>query len=127
MEDNRADIHLIRDAIAASQIPSSVQVVRDGEQATDVFDKADREEAAACPDLVILDINLPKKEGSQVLAHLRQSRRCRDTRVVVVSTSSIDPSRPPFGQLGVNAFFQKPSSYQEFLKLGEVIRSVFAS
>jgi CheY-like chemotaxis protein len=66
-EDNRADVYLIREAITAANMSVTVQVVRDGEQATDAFDATDRDDSLPCPDLVILDINLPKKSGTEVL------------------------------------------------------------
>jgi chemotaxis family two-component system response regulator Rcp1 len=126
VEDNRADVHLIREAIRASHLNATIHVVRDGEQATDVFDAAERDNSLPCPDLVILDINLPKKSGSEVLDRMRRSRRCNNALVVVVSTSDSETDRASFTKLGVSEYFRKPLEYDEFLKLGDVIKRLFA-
>jgi CheY-like chemotaxis protein len=71
---------------------------------------------------VILDINLPKLNGWQVLNHMRQKRRCKDTVVLAVSTSDSPRDREQMIQLGANGYFRKPSDYGEFMKLGDIIR-----
>ena len=93
----------------------------DGEEATDLFDEADRNEAVGCPELVILDINLPKKRGFEVLAHLRRSRRCNHVPVIIVSTSGAAKDRDTMMRGGANAYFRKPSEFDEFLKLGDLV------
>lgn len=102
-----------------------VHVVKDGEEATRFFDNADRDEFAPCPALVILDINLPKKSGIQVLQHLRGSHRCREASVIVVSTSTAERDRAAAMRNGANAYFCKPSKYDEFLKLADLILEWF--
>ena len=76
------------------------------------------------PDVVILDINLPKKCGGEVLQHIRRSRRGYAVPVVVVSTSDSAKDREDVMNRGANCYFRKPSEYDEFLKLGAVIRAV---
>jgi chemotaxis family two-component system response regulator Rcp1 len=71
-----ADVFLIRKAIRIAKFPADLHIARDGEQAIRFFDEADADITAPCPAVVLLDINLPKKPGSQVLQHLRKSRRC---------------------------------------------------
>ena len=98
-----------------------VHVAKDGEEATHFFDMADRDASAPRPSLVILDINLPKKSGIQVLQHLRGSHRCRDASVIVISTSNAEKDREAVMLSGANAYFSKPSKYDEFLKLWDLI------
>ena len=77
-----------------------------------------------CPDLVLLDINLPKKPGGEVLRHMRDCRRCEKTPVIVVSTSDSVQDREDMSRLGANGYFRKPSQYAQFMKLGELIKEV---
>jgi CheY-like chemotaxis protein len=76
--------------------------------------------------MVILDINLPKIQGNQVLQHLRQSRRCGEAAVIVASTSdALEDRRMAIITKGTNIYFRKPSGYDEFMKLGVLIRDLF--
>jgi CheY-like chemotaxis protein len=126
VEDNPADVFLIRETIEASGIKVPVHVVKDGEAATRFFDSADHDDSAPRPVLVILDINLPKKHGREVLRHLRRSPRCRGASVIVVSTSSAAKDRESVLMSGADAYFCKPSTYEGFLKLGILIQEWFS-
>ncbi len=126
MDDNPADVFLIRDAIKISGIPAHVHVINNGEDAIRFFDSADTDHSAPCPGVVILDINLPKIQGNQVLQHLRQSRRCWKATVIVASTSdALEDRRMTVLIPGTNVYFRKPSGYDEFMKLGVLIRDLF--
>jgi len=121
-EDNEGDAYLIRAAIRTAGVDATIQVVRDGEAATDVFDHADADATQPCPSLLILDLNLPKKRGPQVLAHLRRSKRCNSIAVIVVSSTGSLLERQNILDLGANVFFQKVSQLKEFMKLGDVVK-----
>ena len=123
VEDNEADVSLIREAIQATQLNVIVSVVNDGKQAIEFFDRADGHESLNRPTLVILDINLPKKQGSEVLKHMRASRRSAQTFVIVVSTSDSQRDRDQMIRLGANGYFCKPSNYGDFMKLADLIKS----
>jgi chemotaxis family two-component system response regulator Rcp1 len=124
VEDNPADVFFVRQAIEAANIQADLHAVKDGEQAIKFFDEADRHDAAPCPSLVILDINLPKKQGGEVLRHMRQSRRCAHALVIAVSTSGAQRDREEMTKLGANRYFRKPSEYAEFMKLGDLIKEL---
>jgi len=121
VEDNPADVFLIQETIVAAGITVSVHVVKDGEEATRFLDAADRDAAAPCPALVILDINLPRKNGLEVLQHLRHTSRCNAVPVIVVSTSDAAKDRDSVLVNGASAYFHKPSAYDEFMKLADLI------
>ena len=124
VEDNEADIFLIQTAISATKIPVFVHVVKDGDQAIRFFDAVDRDLTKPCPDIMILDINLPKRQGGDVLKHMRASGRCSRAQVIVVSTSDTTRDRAMMQELGADGYFRKPSDFDEFMRLGELIKSV---
>jgi chemotaxis family two-component system response regulator Rcp1 len=125
IEDNPSDVYLIRSAIEASGLKTSIAVQQDGAAATNFFDEIDRNAVLAVPGLIILDLNLPKLSGIEVLEHMRRSPRCQKAVVIVVSTSALDAERKRISKLGADAYFRKPSEFDEFMKLGEVIRVLF--
>ncbi len=127
MEDNDADVFLIREAIEAMKLNLALHIVTDGEQAVRFFDQADADAAAPCPALVVLDINLPRRQGGDVLKHMRLSPRCGRALVVAVSTSESGRDRDQMMQLGANHYFRKPSDYADFMKLGEIVRDLLAA
>lgn len=117
---------MIREAITMAHVSADVRVIHDGEDAVRWFDRTDADAALPCPNLVILDINLPKRDGAEVLRRLRQSSKCGGTMVIVVSSSDADSDREQMANLGAQHYFHKPSDLSRFLKLGDVIRDALA-
>lgn len=124
VDDNESDVFLIEEAIGTTRLPLTLYVAKDGEQAVRFFDRTDANPDMPCPALVILDINLPKKQGGDVLKHMRLSRRCADALVIVVSTSDSVQDREQMRNLGADGYFHKPSQYDEFMKLGDIVKSL---
>ena len=118
------DIYLIRDALRTSEIDAEIYIAPDGQAATLFFDQVDADENASCPSLVLLDLNLPKKNGVEVLNHLRRSARCADTRVLIVSSSDAPSDRAAVKDLAVSGYFKKPSDYGGFSRLGSIVRDL---
>jgi chemotaxis family two-component system response regulator Rcp1 len=127
VEDNSADVFLIRAAIKAADIEADPRVVRDGEQAIRFFDEVDGDVLAPCPVLVILDINLLRKQGDEVLRYMRRSRRCGNAFVIVVSTSDSPKDHQNMAELGADRYFRKPSEYADFMKLGDMAKELLRS
>lgn len=126
VEDSKTDVFLIRQAIANAQVNADLYVVSDGDAATRFFDSADADVNAPCPTLVLLDLNLPKKNGDDVLRHLRSSRRCGNATVLIVSSSDAARDREGVANLGANGYFRKPFDYSEFMKLGDLVKRLLA-
>jgi len=126
IEDNKADVFLIRDALRTAGIDAHVDVVTDGEAAVKFFDRADEDPAGICPSIVILDLNLPRKRGVDVLRHMRQSQRCAGALVLVVTSSDSNQDRETALQLGANGYFRKPSAYDRYMELGDVVLQLLA-
>jgi CheY-like chemotaxis protein len=114
VEDNPSDVYLIRSAVGAAGLKTSITVRKNGELATNFFDEVDRNSELFSPDLVILDLNLPRMPGARVLEYMRSSGRCHKARVIVVSTSELEPDRERVSRLGADAYFRKPTSFDEF-------------
>lgn len=118
------DVYLIHDALKISQIEADLQVVADGQAAIAFVDRADADPDGSSPSLVLLDLNLPKKSGVEVLKHLRRSARCAATRVLIVSSSDAPSDRAAVAGLRVSGYFKKPSNYGAFMKLGPIVREI---
>jgi len=123
VEDNPADVFLIQEALREARVSADLVVLMDGESAARFFDAADMDESAPVPQLCLLDLNLPKIGGCDVLRHLRRSPRCKNTQVIIVTSSNSDHERQETTQLGAVAYFRKPSAYREYLRLGEIVKA----
>jgi chemotaxis family two-component system response regulator Rcp1 len=126
VEDNRADLFLIRAALGAAKVNADIHVAEDGEKALRFLDAGQNDDSAPCPALVILDINLPRKKGGDILRHMRQMSRCADALVLAVTSSDSVRDREEMDRLGTNGYFRKPSDYVEFMKLGYVVKALLS-
>jgi len=124
IEDNDADVFLIREALETAGIDADLTVIEDGDAAIRYFEQADASDAVACPDLILIDINLPKRHGGEVLEYMRATRRCAGLDVLVVTSSDSARDRQMMASLGASRYFRKPSDYDEFMTLGEEVRSL---
>ncbi len=124
VEDNRADVFLVREAIQAAGIQAELEILADGEKAIQYFERLDADASRKCPALMILDINLPKRPGNEVLAYMRRTNRCRDTAVVVVTSSDSERDRQEMARLGIKEYFRKPSDFESFMKLGDILKDL---
>lgn len=124
VEDNNADVFLIREAIVSWQIDASLHFEYDGERAIQFLERIDNDPELECPDLLIIDLNLPKRKGGEVLQFARLATRFCDIPVLIVTSSDSARDRDEMTRLGCNAYFRKPSSYQEFMQLGSVVKNL---
>ena len=119
-EDNPGDVFLVRRVLESSPIEFELHAVDDGEQAIRFIQSAD-EDTGPCPDLLLLDLNLPRKDGLEILKRLQQSPKCRSAKVIVLSSSDSPADLAEATRLGANRYFRKPASLEEFLKIGDLI------
>lgn len=122
-EDNAADVFLVRSALEDAGLDFRLHVISDGEQALRFLQTVEADEAA-CPDLLLLDLNLPKLSGADILRNLRENNHCSDSSVVVLTSSDSPQDRARVAQFGVEHYFLKTASLDEFMKLGSVVRQV---
>jgi two-component system, chemotaxis family, response regulator Rcp1 len=111
VEDSLADIELTLDALRSAKVANEVEVVRDGVAALEHL----RASPDDCPDLVILDLNLPRMSGHEVLAAMRADETMRRIPVAVLTTSSAESDVATTYDLGANCFLTKPVDVQQFI------------
>ena len=123
VEDNDADVFLLREAISLHHLGVDLDVVDNGAVAVAWIEKTDSDPSAPCPVLCLLDMNLPSKGGREVLRYLRGSRRLARVPVIVTTSSESQIDRDEIMRLGANAFFHKPISYIDFMCIGGLMSS----
>jgi CheY-like chemotaxis protein len=124
VEDNAGDVYLLRKALEEAQVTFDLTVLEDGAQAL-AFVRSEHPYAdRPIPDLTVLDLNLPKYEGTQVLAAYHQNPRFAGVPVIVMSSSTSPRDRAEAARLGIDGYFQKPADFDEFMKLGHILKEV---
>ena len=124
VEDNRADVMLIEEALVEAGVPAKLHVVSDGESALAFIERADASDDAICPQLLLLDLNIPKKSGTEILDRVRRSTKCGNIPVIVVTSSDSPQDRELTSRLGATRYFRKPTDYDEYMKVGVIVREV---
>lgn len=121
VEDNIADVELTLEALEEAKFANDVMVMRDGAEAVDYLHRRAGHEDAVRPDLIILDLNLPKRSGHEVLADLKADPSLRRIPVAVLTTSSAESDVLASYDLGANCFLTKPVDVGQFLKVVQSI------
>lgn len=121
VEDNEGDIVLTIDALNEGRINNKVSVVRDGAEALDFLHKTNGHEQASTPDLILLDINLPKIDGKEVLNQIKNDPLLKKIPVVMLTTSNAASDILDSYQNFANCYITKPVDLTAFLN---VIRSI---
>jgi len=125
-EDNPGDVYLVKEAFREHGLDAEFRAVEDGEKAIDFLVEAAGGSSAAIPDLLLLDVNLPKRTGHEVLEILRRTTELQDVPVILLSSSESPSDKLQAEELGVSAWFHKATTLEEFLKLGAVAKSILA-
>lgn len=123
-EDNPGDVFLVKTALEQHHIPHELHIVKDGAEAVEYASVMGSAGNPPCPDLMLLDLNLPKIDGPDVLREFRKHHACVHTPVIVVTSSDTPKERSRMADLGVAHYFRKPSDLDAFMELGEIVRQV---
>lgn len=121
VEDNAADVRLTQEALKDAKILNELHVARDGVEAMDFLQRRGDHADAPRPDIVILDLNLPRMDGKEVLAEMKGDADLRSIPVAVLTTSDAEIDVLESYDLGANCFLTKPVDLDQFLK---VVRAV---
>jgi CheY-like chemotaxis protein len=126
VEDNPMDVFIIGEILRESGLDVQLEVVKDGQAALCYLDDAGGQDAPAVPDLLLLDLNLPKVPGIEVLRRLRNDPKLRAMPVVIVTSSMAPPDRIATQQLGAAGYFQKPNDLNAYRRLVDIVRGIFS-
>ena len=121
VEDDVGDIELTREAMLDSKITVNLNVVQDGIQALSYLRRQANYIDARKPDLVLLDLNLPRKSGREVLQEIKEDSALKHIPVIVLTTSDIEEDILRSYELGVNCYVQKPVGMVEFMRIVQVL------
>ena len=121
IEDDPGDVLMTREALENSATPRRLTVVGDGESAIDYLRKQGRHTAAVTPDIILLDLNLPRMDGREVLAEVKADPVLRSIPVIVLTTSEAQEDITQSYSLHANAFITKPVDFDQFT---EVVRRI---
>jgi CheY-like chemotaxis protein len=125
-EDNDGDVFLVRRALEKQGLSCQLAVARNGEEALQLLDAAEDGPPADAPELILLDLNLPRVGGCEILARLRQTPTYSQTPVIILTSSDSPRDRDRALSLGANSYFRKPTDLSSFMLLGQVIEDTLA-
>lgn len=123
VEDNPGDAQLTRIALEDSKISIHLNVVEDGVEAMAFLRKQDKYAKAAHPDIILLDLNLPKKDGREVLAEIKGDENLKRIPVVVLTTSQAEEDILKAYNLSANCYITKPVDFDQFVKIVQSIEN----
>jgi CheY-like chemotaxis protein len=121
IEDNPGDVRLTREALKEAKVHNNLSVVNDGLDAMSFLRREGRFAQAPRPDLVLLDLNMPRKDGREVLAEVKADPDLRRIPVVVLTTSKAEEDILRSYDLHANSYVTKPVDFEQFMK---VVRSI---
>ena len=121
VEDNSGDARLAQEALKESKIKNQLYIINDGMAATDFLFKRNDYKDAPRPDLIILDLNLPKKDGREVLAEIKADEDLKRIPVVILTISKAEEDILKTYNLHANCYITKPLDFDKFI---EVIKSI---
>ncbi|WP_427163026.1 response regulator [Aliinostoc sp. HNIBRCY26] len=123
VEDNPGDVELTRIALEDSKISVNLNVVEDGVEAMAFLRKQDKYADAPHPDIVLLDLNLPKKDGREVLAEIKTDDNFKRIPVVVLTTSQAEEDILRAYNLAANCYIAKPVDFDQFVRIVQSIEN----
>ncbi|MEH1970030.1 MULTISPECIES: response regulator [unclassified Nostoc] len=123
VEDNPGDAQLTRIALEDSKISIHLNVVEDGVEAMAFLRKQEKYVKAAHPDIVLLDLNLPRKDGREVLAEIKGDENLKRIPVVILTTSQAEEDILKAYNLCANCYITKPVDFDQFVKIVQSIEN----
>lgn len=117
VEDNPADVYLLREALEENRVAEKLQVARDGCEAMDFLHRRGEYVDMRRPDLILLDLNLPRKDGREVLAEIKSDPELKKIPVIVLTTSSSEEDILKSYKLHANCFISKPRGIDDLFRV----------
>lgn len=123
VEDSPGDVCLTQEGLKGARVENRLSVVTDGEQAISFLERKQPFEQAPRPHLILLDLNLPKLNGREVLARIRNNPSLKRIPVVILSTSDADSDIQASYDLQANSYVTKPVGFEQFMRAIHTIES----
>ena len=127
VEDNAGDVRLTLEAFKEAKVLNSFKVVNDGAEAIAFLRQQGQYANAALPDLILLDLNLPKKDGREVLAEIKADERLKSIPVIVLTTSAAEDDIARAYACHANCYINKPVDLDQFLRVVHSIENFWLS
>ncbi len=127
VEDNPGDVRLIKEVFKDAKIYNSMQVAFDGEAALQILRKEGVYENSSRPDLILLDLNLPKKDGREVLKEIKVDEELKCIPVVILTTSNAEEDLIETYKMNANCYITKPVDLDQFINVVESIENFWLS
>jgi len=121
VEDNPGDIRLTKEVLKEGKIKNMLSVVNDGEEAIDFLKKNGKYKDAISPDLILLDLNLPKKNGREVLIQIKSDPELSSIPVIILTTSDAENDIISTYASHANCYITKPVDFNQFINVIRVI------
>jgi two-component system, chemotaxis family, response regulator Rcp1 len=117
IEDNLGDIRWVREAFKKGKLPTNIYVAEDGQAGLDYLHKTHEFEKAVTPDLVLLDLNLPKKDGRVVLKEIKENPRLKQIPVIILTTSSTPQDISRSYENYASGYITKPVGFDQMMQV----------
>lgn len=117
VDDNPSDVRLTLEAFKDAKLANNISVAGDGVEALEYLRRVGKYAGAVKPDLVLLDLNMPRKDGREVLEEIKNDPNLRRIPIVVLTTSRSEADILKSYDLHVNCYIQKPVDYNEFIRM----------
>lgn len=116
VEDNPADIRLVKEAFKESEVDTEIYIVKDGVEAMEFLNHGIEHEDVSLPDLILLDLNLPRKDGREVLKEIKENNKLKYIPVVILTTSSSEEDVYETYLNHANSYIVKPANIGRFIE-----------
>jgi len=127
VEDNPGDVRLTQEALKENKIRNNLHVAKDGIEAMEFLRKMNGHVDAPRPDLILLDLNLPKKDGREVLTEIKTDEELRAIPVVILTTSDAEDDVAKAYQMYANCYIRKPIDLNRFIEVVKIIENFWLS
>ena len=121
VEDNPGDVRLTKEALRDAKVLNEIFIARDGVEAMEILRRKGKFSKVPLPDLILLDLNLPKKDGREVLAEIKEDPILKHIPVVILTTSKADEDIIKTYNLHANAYITKPVDLNRFAEIIHVL------
>jgi CheY-like chemotaxis protein len=127
VEDNPSDVRLTIEALKEGRVSNNLRVVKDGVEAMAFLHRTGKYKKAPRPDLILLDLNLPKKDGREVLAEIKKDPKLKLIPVVILTTSRAEKDVMKTYKLHANCYISKPVDLERFITVVKAIENFWLS